>query len=74
MLTSVGHHPHVGFDHLQVDPVLLLADDDGSPEAAVGGTAILCPPVPKQVRAVPGHVLGRGHGGVIWARDKGVLP
>lgn len=72
-LTPVCHHPHVGFDHLQVDPVLLLADDDSSPEPPVGGTAILGGPVPEQVSAVPGHVLGRGHRGVIWERDK-VVP
>lgn len=50
--------------------MLLLADDDGSPEPAVGGTAVLGAPVPKEVCAVPGHVLGRGHGGVIWERDR----
>lgn len=69
-LTSVRHHPHVGFDHLQVDAVLLLPNDDGPPEPPVGCAPILCPAVPKQIRAVPRHVLGRGHRSVIWQRDK----
>lgn len=69
-LTSVRHHPHVGFDHLQVDAVLLLPDDDGPPEPPVGCAPILRPTVPKQIRAVPRHILGCGHRGVIWHRDK----
>lgn len=67
-LTSVGHHPHVGPDHVQVDPVLLFSDDHRPPQAPVGSTAILSRAVPKQVRAVPRHVLGSSHGGVIWKR------
>lgn len=68
-LTSVGHHPHVGPDHVQVNSVLLFSNDHCPPQAPIGGTAVLGCAVPKQIRTVPRHVLGGGHGGVIWKQQ-----
>lgn len=63
--TSVGDHLHVRPDHVQVDAMLLLPDDDSPPQATVGCAAIVRSAVPKQVRAVSRHVLGSGHWGVV---------
>lgn len=62
LLTSMCHHPQVRPDDLHVNPLLLVADDHRSPQAARGVPLLL---------ALTWEALCRGHRSVIWAsRDK----
>lgn len=64
----MGDHLHVGPDHMQVDAVLLLPDDDSPPQTAIGRAAVFPGAVSKQVCASTRHVFGGGHWGVICQR------
>lgn len=61
--TSVRDDAHVRPDDLHVDAMLLLSDDDRSPQPAVPTV------LPRDPRPLSGR-FGRGHWCVVWRKQK----